>query len=422
MVGPAALSWLLFAAVLVNQIGRVMVPSVMTSVLADKDFDVTAESRGFMLAVVSAVCLGGKFLGAAVTDKLGGWFMLILVFAGYGVSSLGLVLTSSPTTFAVMWWVNSLAYTIAWGAACQVIGASYSAADRPVQLTRIASASRFGATLGSMVFGSLLKAGMTWRRTLLPAIPIQLLLSAVCTYLWLSSKPSVAAVEGGEKTGATKAPEPSPSEAASPWRHVTSLNFWLMFIPKVVLFTYTQFFMNFVGPLLHSNYGFDHGDATSLAGLGQGGSVLGLLVVGDMVYKKLTPTQKQKMVLGLLAICIVVPFTLAFAKRLPFDISILAVPLLFLWSLAYALPFYLPPGEFALRIGGKSASALFTNLFDAGGFTLCFFWNSWASRATKEGNFEAVLVSQAVFGVISFVCMPLCLYRLEASVADKKKD
>jgi len=131
---------------------------------------------------------------------------------------------------------------------------------------------------------------------------------------------------------------------------------------------------------------------------------------------------RRAQVLGLLAICIVVPFTLAFAKRLPFDISILAVPLLFLWSLAYALPFYLPPGEFALRIGGKSASALFTNLFDAGGFTLCFFWNSWASRATKEGNFEAVLVSQAVFGVISFVCMPLCLYRLEASVADKKKD
>lgn len=55
----------------------------------------------------------------------------------------------------------------------------------------------------------------------------------------------------------------------------------------------------------------------------------------------------------LLCICILAPAALAFAKRFPFDISPLAVPLLFLWSLAYALPFYLPPGEFALKIGSS---------------------------------------------------------------------
>lgn len=317
MVSRASLSWILFGAVLVNQTGRVMVPSVMTSVLADPHFDVTPQSRGFMLAGVSAVCLAGKFLGAAVTDRLGGWLMLVLVFVSYTVSSLGLVLTSIPMLFAAMWWLNSLAYTIAWGAACQVIGMAYSEAERPAQLSRVASASRFGATLGSMLFGWLLKSGMSWRATLLPVIPVQILLCGVCSYLCL------AGPIGEEKSNGTKIPSRSttasspPSEETSPWRHVKSLNFWLMFIPKasahtprhatsvadlltwawqVVLFTYTQFFMNFVGPLLHSNYGFDHGDATALAGIAQAGAVLGLLVVGDLMYKKLTPAGKQLLV------------------------------------------------------------------------------------------------------------------------------
>ena len=58
---------------------------------------------------------------------------------------------------------------------------------------------------------------------------------------------------------------------------------------------------------------------------------------------------------------------LCYPSALPFDISPIVVPLLSLWGCAYALPFYLPPGEFALKIGGKTAAALFTNLFDAGG-------------------------------------------------------
>eukprot|EP00965_Chrysotila_dentata_P142949 4723661-Pleurochrysis_carterae.AAC.1 len=36
---------------------------------------------------------------------------------------------------------------------------------------------------------------------------------------------------------------------------------------QIVIFTYTQFFMNFLGPLLHHVYAFSHGDATSFAGV-----------------------------------------------------------------------------------------------------------------------------------------------------------
>ena len=47
-----ACSWLLFSAVLVNQAGRVMIPAIKTSVLADPDFAPAFEQNvGAMLAV-----------------------------------------------------------------------------------------------------------------------------------------------------------------------------------------------------------------------------------------------------------------------------------------------------------------------------------------------------------------------------------
>ena len=54
-------------------------------------------------------------------------------------------------------------------------------------MTKIASASRFGATLGSMLFGALLKAGLHWRMALAPAVPVQALLALVCAYKWLAT-------------------------------------------------------------------------------------------------------------------------------------------------------------------------------------------------------------------------------------------
>ena len=99
--------------------------------------------------------------------------------------------------------------------------------------------------------------------------------------------------------------------------------------------------------------------------MAQGGSVIGLLVVGNMIYKGLAPGGKVKLVALLLAVCAAVPLALSLGPEvLPRP---LVVPLAVLWGLAYALPFYIPPGEFVMQIGGKSATGLFSNLFDAAG-------------------------------------------------------
>ena len=105
------ISLLLFTAVLINQAGRVMVPSVMTSIMADPSFDLTVDARKEMLAGVSVVCLVGKIVGGAITDRLGGWSLLFFVFSTYIISTALICTTNDVKTFGAMWWLNSLSYT-----------------------------------------------------------------------------------------------------------------------------------------------------------------------------------------------------------------------------------------------------------------------------------------------------------------------
>ena len=189
-----ACSWLLFAAVLVNQAGRVMIPAIKTSVLVDPDFSPAFEQNvGAMLSGVSLVCLGGKLLGAALTDKLGGWLVLIAVFVMWIIATVASFSTYDVQVFGGAWLLNSFAYTVTWGAAVQVIGSKYSDdKERDAQLVKVASASRFGATFGNIIFGQLLSAGLHWRQALMPVVPLQAVLLVACAYYWSTSRAAAA--------------------------------------------------------------------------------------------------------------------------------------------------------------------------------------------------------------------------------------
>ena len=164
----------------------------------------------------------------------------------------------------------------------------------------------------------------------MPVVPLQAVLLLLCVYKWATETKSSAA--------STDAPE---EKAPSVFGAMLSLDLWLMLIPKALLFTYTQFFMNYIPQLLNVSYGYEHGQAASLGGVAQGGSVIGLLVVGNMFYKSLPHNGKVLIVGLLLAVCTAVPLALSLGpETLPRE---LVVPLTVLWGLAYALPFYIPP-------------------------------------------------------------------------------
>ena len=415
-------SWLIFFAGLINQMGRVMIPAIKTSVMADAQFGPEfKQSVGKILSGVSLVCMGGKMVGAAVTDRLGGWVVLGAVFAIWIVSTVGAAATASVHVFFALWLFNSLAYTVTWGAQMQVIGATYDAEARPAQISNAASSSRFGATIGNIVFGQLLSSGLPWRRTIATMIPLQVVLGVFCAYKAAASSAPKAAAGGKSKPDAAAA---AAAEGVPPAVAMRTLEFWLLLVPKALTFTFTQFFMNYIPQLLNQVYGYSHGAAASLGGVAQGGSVVGLLVVGNMLYKKMSPSGKVTMTFAMLAVSTAAPLALAAAGTpglLPFDASALVVPLAVVWGGAYVLPFYLPVGEYAAATGGKRYTALYANLFDGTGFVVSALWNPWASASSKGGDFTMVLLSQAAFGAVSAITMPLAMARINARGRATKK-
>jgi len=62
---------------------------------------------GGLLSAVSIVCLGGKLLGAAFTDRLGGWVVLVAVFAIWIVATVGAIATPTVDIFGAAWLLNS---------------------------------------------------------------------------------------------------------------------------------------------------------------------------------------------------------------------------------------------------------------------------------------------------------------------------
>ena len=52
-----------------------------------------------MLSGVSLVCLGGKLLGAALTDKIGGWLVLTAVFVMWIIATAVSVFTKDVQVF-----------------------------------------------------------------------------------------------------------------------------------------------------------------------------------------------------------------------------------------------------------------------------------------------------------------------------------
>jgi hypothetical protein len=81
-------------------------------------------------------------------------------------------------------------------------------------------------------------------------VPLQAVLLVACAYYWSTSRTTAAAAAPTKAKAEPAAAAGGPSALQA----MLSLDFWLMLVPKAVLFTYTQFFMNYIPQLLNVSY------------------------------------------------------------------------------------------------------------------------------------------------------------------------
>lgn len=304
-----------------------------------------------------------------------------------------------------------------WGAATQVIHAAFPKEEWSTQISSIASAGRLGAAAGAIIYGGLLAQGLTWRQVFAVPMAVQLLLVPTC--IWqhstvrnmqrTSTAENQAATSASSKAGATAGKAGSADGSPSVWSVLLTVDFWLMLTGKCCTFVFTQWFMNFVGLYLKASYGYSAAGSTNAISVANAGQMVGLLI-GGKYYKKLKPSEQVLAIAGLLFITAAVPTLLLLRGAFP-AIEAAVLPLLFVWGLAFAVPFYLPTGTYALECGGKRNSTFFTNLLDAGGFTASSAWNRYAAAQSRVDNWQDVVLTLVVLGTVSFCTMPLAMYR-----------
>jgi len=133
-------------------------------------------------------------------------------------------------------------------------------------------------------------------------------------------------------------------------------------------------------------------------------------VLGTRLYNKFSDSKKSISILVLNIFNFIFPLLLHLnaAKVLHLSPPI-ALLILTLYGFSWALPFYIPAGIMALKLGGKKHSALLTNLFDAVGFLAASIFSYYATELGRVGNWAPIFKILASVGAVSAVSMSLAM-------------
>jgi len=88
----------------------------------------------------------------------------------------------------------------------------------------------------------------------------------------------------------------------------------------------------------------------------------------------------------------------------------LVVASLFMWGLGWSLPFYVPPGKLALRLGGRDHAALLSNIYDGFGFLAAAIFSYFGMISAKLNRWNGIMTLMYSFGLISLGTMTLSMH------------
>ena len=392
--------------------------SVMTLPCCLSHVDQTLFSAGKLSSLIFAATCGtvaGKFLLGVPTDKIGGQSALKLCLFSNIVLLYGIGASQSRWVFSTLWVLVSFIYGSAWGAVGNVVRQSFEKTAWGEQLGLVAAFSRVGSFSSSFFFGWLMQrysASMgkeSWRLVFKYAAGLQAIILAI--YVLCGAAPANVNIEPEE---AAVSNESAPQLLK---RVSKDSMFWAMAVGKAVLLGVGQQ-IGFFPLFLVTGLGFSTAAASSASGLFAVGSLFSSLL-GARLYKTLTPKQQISTVVAMNICATVFPAILALnaIKWIPPMTNALVLSVLTLWGVCWALPFYIPPGIIALKVGGKNHAALITNLYDAGGFAIAAIYSIFAMELGRVGEWFPIMVTLSTFGLLSTLSMH---HAMERDASSKK--
>lgn len=397
--------------------GVMSLPATLRSI--DKAM-VTSSSveMSFILLIATLGTVVGKFLLGPPTDKLGGELMLKISLFAIALILIGCSFSNTIAIFGGLWILLSFVFGAGWGAVSQVIRRYYPQNEWGNQLGSAAACSRMGSLVSSQVYGFLMSTSHqnpnSWRIVYRSAALFQLLILSLFHLLPIDTivveeKNTEKVIVPTETCALTKTIDIDEGieleTIPQVLRHVAGKSsFWFMLLSKVALMTVGQF-ISFITLYLSTGLGKSDSIASKCSGVFAFGSLICNLF-GTKIYQRMNGVKQHQIVI-LLNIwnCILPGILTAQAMKmiqLPFSAVLM---ILSIWGATWALPFYIPAGVFALRIGGLKHAALITNLMDAAGYISAAFFSKFAMDYGRLGQWDNTLASLTICGVLALLGM-----------------
>ena len=369
-----------------------------------------------------------KFLLGPPTDKFGGANTLNVTMLMVALLLQFMAVSPNVLVFGRLWIVLSFVYAAAWGACGKIVRENFRADEWSRELGLLATGSRIGSMGSSLLFGGLL-VNNGWRTLFQVASAIQVttLVAFALLYKSVVVGKSPAASTSSTRNVVTTAAAKSAGEAVESipmvLKRVTrNPIFWLMLLGKMSLMCVGQF-ISFMPLYLQTGFAMPSPQAAAASSLFALGSLTSSLLLIPS-YQKMSSSMQGKTIAGLNLFNFILPGLLwahhAALIALPNPTTIVSA-LLFLWGASWMLPFYVPPGVYALHLGGVQHSALLTNMFDAAGFTAGAVLSYFAMSLGGKGHWKPVLGALSCGGGLALMGMWKAMASLTADTITKTR-
>lgn len=383
--------------------------SLLTSTTTGLTFPagtIPSELIAKQLTISTMAIAAGKLLLGPVIDYFGGVFSLKVALISLSAAMGIISISQSFQVFALAWIFVDFIFSSCWAACIHAIHQTFPRHQWAPQIGNLAAAARTGNAAAFTLFAWVLHIAQpftkqTWRPVFGIAAILQLVPVLLLTKFGNVKQTDLTLV----------AARPTLTESLKTVRdEATTVDFWLHLISRSALMVFASFLL-FIPTLMTQVYG------TTPAVASQVGSVFALgcllsVTTGSAVFPTLLWPGKMKMVSALLGTGILSSIgQLGHVSGWWKLSSTMSTTLLFLWGLAVAIPFYLPPSLYALEKGRSSATI--ADAFDVGGFSLLAFFNGYVA-SIQHSNPEAWVGTfqlTTLCAMTSFFSLSLAIWR-----------
>ena len=375
-----------------------------------------------------AVAVGKLSLGPLI-DKHGGILSLQVCLSGLCLLLMVLACAKSFGTFAVSWVFVDFIFSSCWAGCINAVHQSFPEKEWAGRVGMLAAAARTGNASAFLLFATVLQwchrnllcnGSRAWRAVFLVSAALQTIPLTLLYYFGRmtpspdynlnanddnNNEEEEQGLVVNNKRGRRVAQEPplvpnnkgqqptnnsnnkfvllSPTALATLQKVVKTKEFWLHMVSRSALMLFGSFLL-FVPTLMAKVYGVTEAQGARVGSI----FALGCLVsvsTAAKPYASLPKKRRMQLLMGLMGVAtLCAGANLAHVSGALFLSPTAATVSLFLWGLAFAVPFYIPPSLYALERGGKECSATIADAFDFSGFLLLAFFNGYVASVRHD--------------------------------------